>query len=277
MIPPRSTRWCRAAVLLPAMGTAPVHAQPSDTLDVLFIGNSYVYYNNLADQLEGMSAALGGPYLRTAHHLHGGFTLRRHLDDGHLPGVLDRPAPDGRGWDRVVIQGHSRLGVDYADEDGTLGDPTAFRAGAGEVVEMVRARGAEPVLYMTWAKEAFPAQIDALAAAYEGVGAAHEAAVVPAGRAWARVRHERPDLDLFTDDGSHPNPTGTYLTAAVFYAALTGRSPSGAPARLSGTPMETPGVVASDRPVVLVDLDASTARYLQRVAWAAVRERDAAG
>ena len=60
MNPPRSTRWCRAAVPLPAMGTAPVHAQPSDTLDVLFIGDRYVNDNSLADPIESMSAAWGG-------------------------------------------------------------------------------------------------------------------------------------------------------------------------------------------------------------------------
>ncbi|MEQ9399041.1 MAG: SGNH/GDSL hydrolase family protein [Longimicrobiales bacterium] len=270
----------RAAVaaLLLAVCAAPADAQAPDTLDILFLGNSYVYYNNLADQLEGLSAALAGTYLRTAHHLHGGFTLRRHLDDGHVPAVLDGPAPDGAPWDRVVIQGHSRLGVPYADEAaGTLGDPTAFASGAGEVIDMVEARGSSAMLYMTWAKEAFPAQIDALAAAYEGVGATRGVPVAPVGRAWERVRTERPDLDLFTDDGSHPSPTGTYLTACVFYATLTGRSPAGGPTRLSGTAMQTPGVAASDRPVTLVALDAGTAGYLQRVAWEVVRERDGGG
>lgn len=260
-----------ATWLLAAATALPVAAQAPDTVDVLFIGNSYVYYNNLADQLEGMSAELDGPYLRTDHHLHGGFTLRRHLDDGHLPGELDRPAPDGRAWDRVVVQGQSRLGVPYADEDaGTIGDPTPFQDGAAEVISMVRSRGALPVLYMTWAKEPYPDQIGALAAAYRGVAASHGVPVAPVGLAWDRVRKERPDLDLFVDDGSHPNPAGTYLAACVFYAVLTGRSPVGAPARLNGVAMETPGVPGSDGPVVLVDLDAETAAYLQRVAWAVV-------
>ena len=258
------------AILLAGAVTAPaLHAQAArDTVDLLFIGNSYVYYNNLADQLEGMSEALDGPVLRTAHHLHGGFSLRRHLDDGHLPGVFAEKAPDGEAWDRVMIQEHSRLGVPYADADlGTIGDVRPFHEAAREVVAMVRGIGAEPWFYMTWAKEAYPVQIDALAAAYSGIGRRLSVPVAPVGLAWDRVRTERPELELFTDDGSHPNPTGTYLVACVMYAAMTGESPVGAPTSLSGIPMTTPGVATSDAREVLVDLDVETAAYLQRVAW----------
>lgn len=252
-------------------------AQPGDTLDVLFLGNSYVYYNNLADQLEAMSKALpGGPVLRTAHHLHGGYSLRRHLDDGHLPGVLHGPTPDGMPWDRVVVQEHSRLGVPYADEEGgTLGDREPFRTAVAEVVERIRERGSRPLLYMTWAKEAFPGQIADLATEYRGAGARLAVPVAPAGVAFDRVRRERPELDLFHPDGSHPSAVGTYLVASVMYAALTGRPPTGAPARLSGIAMETPGVVTSPEPVVLVDLDPETAAYLHGVAWDAVRDERA--
>ena len=111
-----------------------------------------------------MSRALPGPVLRTAHHLHGGFSLVRHLEDGHLPGVLDATAADGEAWDVVIVQDHSRLGVPYADESaGTIGDRAPFFEGAAGVAEMVSDIGAKMVFYMTWAKEDFPGQTEALA------------------------------------------------------------------------------------------------------------------
>ncbi len=262
-----------AAVAHPVIATPRAHAQPvpADTLDVFFLGNSYVYYNNLADQLAGLSTALPGPVLRTSHHLHGGFSLRRHLDDGHLPSVLEADAEDGEGWDVVVVQEHSRLGVPYADEDaGSIGDRAPFFQGAAEVAEMVAEIGAEMVFYMTWAKEAFPDQTEALADAYAEAGRRHDAAVAPVGLAWERVRRERPDVVLFHPDGSHPSPAGTYLNACVFYAQLTGRSPVGAPAELHGIEMRTPGVIVADEPVPLVRLPVETAAYLQHVAWETV-------
>jgi hypothetical protein len=261
-------------------GASHLQAQGPDTLDVLFIGNSYVYYNNLADQLEGISAAFPeGPLLRTAHHLHGGFSLIRHVEDGHLPEMLDRGGPDGQPWDIVVIQEHSRLGVEYADEaTGRLGTDRPFRDGLAGVMALVRPTGADVVLYQTWAKAAWPLQAEPLAAAYDRAGRDYGVHVVPAGRAWAAVRTTHPDLELFHPDGSHPSPAGSYLVANVFYATLTGRSPIGAPGRLAGIEMETPGVVVSDAPVTLVDLDPQTAGALQRAALAAVQaEKSASG
>ena len=51
--------WVRFAVVVAtALLAPPAAGQARDTIDVLFIGNSYVYYNNLADQLEGLSRAM---------------------------------------------------------------------------------------------------------------------------------------------------------------------------------------------------------------------------
>ena len=268
----RTLRVALAALCL-ASGVASddLHAQ-ADTLDVFFLGNSYVYYNNLADQLAAISEALPGPVLRTAHHLHGGFSLRRHLDDGHLPGALETRAQDGENWDVVIVQEHSRLGVPYAnDEAGTIGDREPFFQGAAEVAEIVSDIGAEMLFYMTWAKEDFPEQTGPLAAAYVEAAHRHGAGVVPIGLAWDHVRSERPDIVLFHPDGSHPSPAGTYLNACMFYAELTGQSPVGAPSELHGIEMRTPGVVVSDAPVPLVRLTDEMAAYLQRVAWETVQ------
>ena len=270
--PIRRLRFPAIAVVLAlhVASTQGVQAQsmPVDTIDVFFLGNSYVYYNNLADQLGGISRSLPGPVLRTSHHLHGGFSLLRHLDDGHLPAALRTLANDGEAWDVVVVQEHSRLGVPYADEEaGVIGETAPFLEGAARVAEMVADIGAQMVLYMTWAKEAFPAQTPALANAYVEAGLRHDAEVAPVGLAWARVRAERPDIVLFHPDGSHPSPAGTYLNACVFYAQLTGESPVGAPAELHGVEMRTPGVIVAPEPVPLVRLTPETADYLQRVAW----------
>ncbi len=253
---------------------ASAQTAPRDTIDVFFLGNSYVYYNNLADQLSAMSEGLSGPVVRTEHHLHGGFSLRRHLDDGHLPRALGVGAETGNGWDIIVIQEHSQLGVPYADpEAGSLGDPGPFLQGAAQVTRMVEDLGARPVFYMTWAKEAFPSQTTTLARVYDEAGRQNRAVVAPVGLAWARVREERPDIVLFHPDGSHPSPAGTYLAACVFYAQLTGQPPIGAPTELRGLDMRTPGVVVSDEPVPLVRLREEAASYLQRTAWEVVRSR----
>ncbi len=252
--------------------SARAQAMERDTVDVFFLGNSYVYYNNLADQLARISESLPGPVLRTSHHLHGGYSLRRHLEDGHLPSALETKAPDGDNWDVVIVQEHSRLGVPYADDEaGVLGDRAPFLQSAAEVADMVSEIGAEMLLYMTWAKESFPGQTGALARAYAEAGIQHDAGVAPVGLAWDHVRSERPDIVLFHPDGSHPSPAGTYLAACILYAELTGQRPLGASAELYGVEMRTPGVVVSHDPIPLVRLDPEMASYLQDVAWQLTR------
>ena len=258
------------SLVLPA---AALSAQQNEGLDVLFLGNSYIYFNNLPDMVSAMSEALDGGRLRVGAHTHGGYSLQRHLEDGHLPELLSGN-PSGDGWEMVVLQEQSALGTALLDrERGRLGAPTAFHTAARRVSEMVRSRGADPVFYMTWAKRGHPDQIDDLSRAYRDIGHELGADVAPAGLAWDRVRRERPHLELFVEDGSHPNATGTYLTACVIYASLTGLSPLGAPATIHGSSWQTTGAGATGSIVELVALDDETAAYLQQVAWDMVSAR----
>ena len=42
----------------------------------------------------------------------------------------------------------------------------------------------------------------------------------PVGLAWEIVRRERPEIELYIKDGSHPSYAGSYLAAAVGYLTL---------------------------------------------------------
>lgn len=239
---------------------------PRDTVDVLFLGNSYTYFNNLPEMVLAISTALDGPVVRGAGHTHGGQTLRGHLDDDHVPDALSAGPERGGDWEWVLLQEQSTLGAEYDGESGTLGSPDAFHAATRELATMVQNEGARPALYMTWAKEAFPDQSETIAQAYHSIGNELGLPVANVGEAWAEVRRLRPDFSLFLDDGSHPNGAGSYLAACVIYAMVTGQSPVGAPRQLAGAPWDYAGPVESSSPTVLVSLSADDARFLQGVA-----------
>jgi hypothetical protein len=42
----------------------------------------------------------------------------------------------------------------------------------------------------------------------------------PVGEAWRKVLKDHPNIELYTNDGSHPSVAGTYLAACVFYQAI---------------------------------------------------------
>jgi hypothetical protein len=138
----------------------------------------------------------------------------------------------------------ARRPFDIAILDECLGCAEASRL-VRRQAEAARRMGAEPVLFMPWAAtEETTARI---AEATTRAANAARAYVIPAGLAFARARAERAGIELTFEDGRTPTPAGTYLAAAIAYAALYGHSPEGS--RHTG------------------GLDEETAAFLQRVAW----------
>jgi hypothetical protein len=118
--------------------------------------------------------------------------------------------------------------------------------------DIVRAHGARPVFFMSWAYADKPEMTAQLAEAYTVAGNANNALVIPAGLAFARALRQQPELNLHVADKRHPTLAGTYLAACTAFAALTGRSPVGNP--------------------YLAGIDEPTARFLQTVAWETVQD-----
>lgn len=65
---------------------------------------------------------------------------------------------------------------------------------------------------------------DLLLSAYRKAATDDGAVLVPVGEAWRSARASYPSIVLFQSDGSHPSVAGTYLSACVFYVALTGHA-----------------------------------------------------
>ena len=80
------------------------------------------------------------------------------------------------------------------------------------------------------------------------------------GVAWKKALTDDPSLVLHQSDKSHPNPTGSYLAACVFYATLFNKSPMGLPGELKKGNH------------VLVRIAPDEAATLQKVAWQTVQE-----
>ncbi|MBN1210191.1 MAG: SGNH/GDSL hydrolase family protein [Myxococcaceae bacterium] len=228
---------------------------------VLFIGNSYTFQNSLPKVLEAFAQALvpEAP-LQTEGVLVGGATLRSH----QAHGVASQRIREG-GWRYVVLQEQSMLGGLRIDGVAYLGLPEdSFFPAARQLAAQITAVGSRPLFYMTWSRKENLAAQGHLTRAYARIAAELGAALSPVGVAWERVRRERPELELYAEDGHHPGPAGTYLSACVLFASIYKRPCTGAPSTLTGTPWTGSGFDAS-RAVKLVSLPDDTARYLQRV------------
>ncbi|MDC0712534.1 SGNH/GDSL hydrolase family protein [Stigmatella sp. ncwal1] len=210
---------------------------------VLFIGNSYTSVNDLPGMLASLvKHGMPGTAFLTETLAPGGATLRSHLRQGVAPQRIR----EGR-WQYVVLQEQSQLGGMHIDGVAFLGQPEAlFFPAARQLAAQASSAGARPLFYMTWSRrEDLPAQ-RLLTDAYARIASELGAVLAPAGVAWERVRRERPELELYAEDGSHPAPAGTYLSACVLFSSIF-RQPCQA------------------TPVPSVPLTGDLVRYLQRV------------
>jgi hypothetical protein len=193
-------------------------------LQALFIGNSYVFFNNLPQMFARLAESAGNS-VHAEMVATGGWTLEQHAASEE---TMDKIA--SRRWDYVILQEQSVLPSILTERE-KLTYPAA-RA----LDKAITDQGARTVLMMTWGRrdglpEAgfadFAAMQEQLAAGYNAIGTELGAIVAPVGLAWQRAVGQRPGIALWDSDGSHPAPAGSYLAACVFYAALLGESPEG--------------------------------------------------
>jgi len=230
----------------------------SRPMRVLFIGNSYTYFNNLAITIADFAMARREVrVLVPTVVLVGGSTLEAHLARGDAL----REIAKGR-WDYVVLQEQSTR---------PLVAPAALWRDAQAFAEAARKVGATVLLYETWAREATPQLQDSLSRMYHRAAELAGAKVAHVGEAWAAFRATETVAApahsvLFIADGSHPTAAGTYLAACVFYASLYGRTPEGLPAGVRST-QQQPGVGLAPTDSPRDSISAPLAAVLQRLAW----------
>jgi hypothetical protein len=227
---------------------------------LLYVGNSFHYYNN---SLHGhvnrlLSAAL------TKHERAGLQSYSVTISGGHLKWhaigayldagigdssfnenneIIANPAPVR--FDTVLMMDCSRCPYDESTRH-------TFHEQVRKQGKVIREKGANPLLFMTWAYSDKPEMIETLSREYIRAGKDNDMGVVPAGLAFKRSLNDRPELPLHTSDRRHPSLAGTYLAACTVLAAVYQVDPRGSP--------YTAGLADAD------------ARFLQQVAWQTVRE-----
>ena len=226
----------------------------------IFIGNSFFYYNNgLPGHLSLMEKAADPAnkqvYRNTMVTIGGSGFDWHDVESYFRPNAVGNYSFDDN--NNVVFNKPDKL-FDVAVMMDCSQCPihpklnTVFTEYAKKNSDIVRAHGARPVFFMSWAYADKPEMTAQLAEAYTIAGNDNNALVIPAGLAFARAISKQPELNLYAPDKRHPSPAGTYLAACTTFAALTGRSPVGN--------------------AYLAGIDEQTAHLLQTVAWETVQD-----
>jgi hypothetical protein len=231
------------AVTLLLCGTVKDYAQPAkDELRVLFIGNSLTYTNDLPAVIAALAEATKQKRLSYRSIALPDFSLEDHWRQGEA-----RKAIAGGRWDVVVMQQ----------------GPSALPESRALLLEYVRLftaeihkSGARPALYMVWPSYSRFRDFDRVSESYRLAAEEVNGALFPAGEAWRAAWRRDEKLKLYSSDGLHPSPAGTYVIALVIYEQLFGQSPIGLPARLQ----------LQSKSISKLELPEATAALLQQAA-----------
>lgn len=211
-------------------------AQASEAMQVLFIGNSLTYTNDLPSMIAELAKAGHQGVFSHAAETPGGCSFAKHWATGKALKLID-----SRQWDYVVLQ-------DYSNNP--LVKPQEMREYGLKFNDEIVRRGMKTAWYMTWSYVDEQPKQPLITKAYTDLSAETKGTLIPVGLAWDAYRTAHPEVNLYIDK-KHPVPAGTYIAACVFYGVFYKTSPIGLP----GAPAK---------------LDEVHAREIQEIAWKAV-------
>ena len=208
-----------------------------DEINVLFLGNSYVFVNNLPEIISEMTEGTSKS-IKYESVTPGGHTLFQHVVNQNSLSLIRKGS-----WDYVVLQEQSQLpSIDYYRHN-------AMRPAYQSLYDSIMLYNPEATVvgYMTWGRRFggqqcenygeglycsadfvdFNHMQDTMSIAYRENAYATDSYVAPVGDAWKAAFDSIPELVLHSSDDSHPNYDGSYLAACVFYSVFWKESPIG--------------------------------------------------
>jgi hypothetical protein len=188
-------------------------AVSAKTTNVLIVGNSLTYFNEMPWLLGEMAASKNvDPPLRVVFSGRSGLTLEQHWKRGQARRTIEQQR-----WDYVVLQAQSTEAVRT---------PQSFAEHARKFDEVIRKSGARTVIVETWAPRTHDYPQRDFRAKYEAIARRLNARLAPVGAAWQELQNR--GITLFDGGGLHSNVAGSYLYASVLFAVVYGRSAAGA-------------------------------------------------
>lgn len=171
---------------------------------ILFVGNSHTYFHDMPQMVREL-AARAGEETAVTMLTHGGMTL-----DWHFHQEQTRFNLLYGGYDFCVLQ---QAAHPFPGYDALSAGVSAIRGLCGESPPRF-------VLYMTWAEKCRPENQPEMSAAYRRTAEEQGLLLAPVGEVWQAFRQQRPQWELYFEDGAHASPLGSFLAAACIARAI---------------------------------------------------------
>jgi len=195
-------------------------------MNVLFIGNSYTFYNDMPLMVEALARS-NGKDVSVRSITKGSRKLESYADPSDpttqaLDDLLARQS-----FDACFIQEQSHTPVTNYD---------GFLRGLECVTGKLKGRAEHLILYATWGRNAGNKMLTdygwttehmagLLSEAYQKAASHFGADVSPVGSNFLHVTQNHPEIPMYAEDCTHPSYQGSCLAALTHYRTLFGEFP----------------------------------------------------
>jgi len=197
----------------------------AQSLDVLFIGNSYTYANNMPQMVSEIALSFGDT-LNFESSTSGGATFNTHSTNiNTLNKISQKP------WDYVILQAQSQEPSFSPNQ--VANDVFPY---AQIIIDSIKSNSicTESIFFMTWGRKygdqqncqfyppicTYLGMQQRLRQSYLDMTFTHNATCSPVGICWKESIAQDSTLNLFSTDNSHPSVYGSYLAACTFYSTI---------------------------------------------------------
>ena len=191
--------------------------------NVLFIGNSFTFYNDLDAMANNLAQSVGLTNFHAERVAASSYRLSQHADGNDEVGKQVEEKLKNNHYTHIIMQEQSTLPVSNYNN---------FLAGATALYNKIKTyqSDAKVSLYETWGfnnmvgnyGSSIPECEANLYNAYRNCARALNVDVHYVGRAFTKSYQEQPAINLYHTDDKHPSFKGTYLSGLIHLASITG-------------------------------------------------------
>lgn len=196
-------------------------------MKILFIGNSYTYYNDMPKIFESLARDNGKSVAVFSVTKGGRKLVAYENNEDPITVELDSQIKANH-FDFCFIQEQSILPAT---------DPDTFLKGVEIVVQKLKGHAEKLVMYQTWGRKegsetlekhrwSTKAMTELLAESYQMVANRYNALISPVGYSFLKITEQNPEINLHNPDLSHPSYEGSCLSALTHYCTVFGEIPS---------------------------------------------------
>jgi len=216
----RISRIVMGAAIMQFAFIADVSFAAKDTTNILFIGNSYTYYNDIPGTIDSM-AVENNHLVYIDKAVKPGYALFQHTKDSI---TLDKIS--SREWDVVIIQERGSLISNGKEKDEQ--DSYKYARKLDSLVK-VNNKNVKVIFYSTWTPKMgnptlsgdnFEKALLRIQDGYKTIADELGAKIAPVGKAWKLAIELNPNLDLWHQDKYHANKEGSYLASCIIYTTI---------------------------------------------------------